>query len=124
MSRDIPTIHELKMIDYCRFIFLRGVKLGFTLGKGDKNDPIFDALSKLHSKEFMDSLKSEATRDHLSEANGIIFDHDLNDTCLATIRQVINQESSAAEQAAYEDAVQKYLNRIAEADKTAKEKGF
>ena len=124
MPKVDPNVYELKMIDFCRFIFLRGVKLGFTLGKGDKNDPIFEALGKLHSKEFMDSLKSDATRDHLSEANGIIFDHDLNDTCLAAIRTLVNQEATKSELEGYEQALQQYHSRIAEADKTARESGF
>lgn len=119
-----PNVHELKMIDFCRFVFLRGVKLGFTLGRGDKDDPIFEALGKLHSAEFMESLKSNATRDHLSEANGMIFDHDLNDSCLAAIKQLVGQEASPAELAKYDENLQKYFARIEEANKTAKESGF
>lgn len=124
MPKVDPNVHELKMIEFCRFIFLRGVKLGFTLGRGDKNDPIFEALGKLHSKEFMESLKSDATRDHLSEANGIIFDHDLNDNCLAAIRTLVNQEATQSERDGYEAALQAYHARIVEADKTARESGF
>ena len=124
MPKVDPNVHELKMIEFCRFIFLRGVKLGFTLGRGDKNDPIFEALGKLHSREFMESLKNEATRDHLSEANGIIFDHDLNDNCLAAIRTLVNQDATQSERDGYEAALQAYHARIAEADKTARESGF
>ena len=124
MDKHNPDMHELKMIDFCRFIFLRGIKLGFTLGKGDRNDPIFEALAKLHSPEFIESLKSEATRDHLSEANGMIFDHDLNDLCLTTIRQVMAREVTQAEKDGYDAALKDYLDRREVADRTARESGF
>ena len=118
-----PNIHVLKMIDFCRFIYLRGVRDGYTIGKADENCPIFQSVKELYPQEFLDKLKTGATREEVSEASGIAFDLDIHDSCINTILKFASQDKSEVDEEAYKEAARNYVERMEKAYQIAEEKG-
>lgn len=119
-----PNAKILKMIDFCRFIYLRGVRDGYTIGKADENSPIFQSVKELYPQEFIEKLKTDATREEISDASGVVFDLDLHDACTSAITHFATQDLSEADQEAYEEAVKKYVDRMEKAHQIAQEKGI
>ena len=119
-----PNAQVLKMIDFCRFIYLRGVRDGYTIGKGDENSPVFQAVKELYPDGFLDRLKTGATREEISDASGIVFDLDIHDSCINAILNFGSQDYSEADKEAYEEAAKNYVERMEKAYQIADEKGI
>ena len=119
-----PNSQVLKMIDFCRFIYLRGVRDGYTIGKGDENCPIFQSVKELHQQDFINKLKTGATREEVSEACGVVFDLDIHDSCINTILNFASQDYSEVDKDAYEEATKNYVERMEKAYQIAEEKGI
>lgn len=119
-----PSAKVLKMIDFCRFIYLRGVRDGYTIGKGDEDCPVFQAVKELHPQNFAETLKTGVSRGEVSEASGLVFDMDIHDSCINAILNFTSQEMSNPDKDAYEEAVKNYVERMEKAYKIAEEKGI
>ena len=119
-----PNAQVLKMIDFCRFIYLRGVRDGYTIGKGDENCPVFQSVKELHPQDFLNKLKAGATREEVSEACGVVFDLDIHDSCINAILNFASQEKSEADEEAYKEAARNYVERMEKAYQIADEKGI